>query len=98
MSPDEIAQVAEVIDIAIAQRMEQVYGVIEELRQQVSDAVESVNATAQVLHDNDTALMAKMMADQGNVPAEFTVFAAEAWQRFVVAEAKELGLRIVVPK
>lgn len=98
MTPDEIAQVADAVEEIVGRRMEEVYAVVEDLRQQVADAVQSVNATAQVLHDNDTALMARLMKDEGSAPAEFIETAAEGWRRFVEGEAKRLGVKIMVAK
>lgn len=98
MTPDEITQIADAVEEIVGRRMEEVYATIEELRQGVADAVVSVNATAQVLHDNDTAIMARLMQDEGSAPAEFIETAAEGWRRFVVGEAKRLGVKIMVAK
>lgn len=105
MTPDEFQQVVDALDVAIGRRMEEVYATIEELRGEVArlqtstaDAVEQFVATAQVLHDNDTAIMGEMSRVKGEEPTQFTEQVAGAWRRFVMAEAKELGLRVVVPK
>lgn len=94
----DIEQVVEAIEGVLASRMEEVYGNIEALRQEVAEAVIGIRDTAQVLHDNDIAIMARFAETQGSVPAEFTRAAAGAWERFVRQEAEQLGWRVIVPK
>lgn len=98
MTPDEFQQVVEALDVAIGRRMEQVYATVEELRGDVATAVQQVADTARVLYDNDTAIMGEMARVRGDEPTQFTEQVAGSWRRFVIAEAKALGLKIVVPK
>lgn len=98
MTNDEMQAVIEAVNEVMGRRMEEVYGEIEALKQAVQDAVQGITATAQVLHDNDTALMAKLMQNEGSVAGEVVERAADAWRDFVVAEGKKLGLRLVVAK
>lgn len=82
----------------IGERMEEVYAVIEDLRQDVATAVEQVRDTAQVLHDNDVALMARLQQAEGDPVAGFAARVNESWERFIRGECEQMGWRIVVPK
>lgn len=98
MTPDDLAQVADAVDRVIGQRMEQVYGTIEELRQEVADAVTAFNQTANVLNENDIAVMAQMAKAEGDEVAGFMERANDSWRRFIIGEAKQLGIKIMVDK
>lgn len=102
MTGDEIEAIADVVqqtvDRIIAQRMEEVYGNIETMRQEVRDAVEQIRDTAQVLHDNDVTVMAELARVRGDGGREYVEQVAESWRRFVVHEAEQLGFRVMVPK
>ena len=98
MDQTEVTEVVDalipVIEGAIARRMEEVYGVLEELREQFQ-------ATVTVLDGNDHIIIAevqRLRESGGEQVAETVAKAAEAWERFVVAEAKHIGLQVIRPK
>ena len=86
-----------VIEAAIARRMEQVYTVIEELREQFQQ-------TINIMDGNDHAIIAAVQELRGQVTGEGYVVeevvkrAAESWERFVRSEAEKLGLKVIMPK
>lgn len=98
MTSDEMRAVVAAVEEVMARRLEEVYGTIEGLRQDVADAVQQVRDTAQVLVDNDTALMGQVMARDGDEVAGFVARVGDSWARFIRAEAEVLGWRVVVPK
>lgn len=82
LTADDIATIAEVIDTAVRARMEEVFGELEALKEQVRDAVQRMAGA-----DIDSVLV-----------TEVTARADESWRRFIETEAKHLGLVIVRPK
>jgi hypothetical protein len=84
MTPDEVQTIVEVIDTAIRTRMEEVYGELEALKQQVRDATHAIGET---LLTNDETMVTQM-----------TALADGSWRRFIETEARALGLRIVKEK
>lgn len=98
MTPDEMQAVVAAVEEVMARRLEEVFGTIEGLRQDVADAISQVQATAQVLVDNDSAIMGQMMVARADEVAGLVGAVSDAWQRFVRAEAEVLGWRVVVPK
>lgn len=98
MTPEDIVEaLVPVIERAIARRMEEVFGVIEELREQF-------HATIGVMDGNDQAIIAALQEVRGAVTGEggqvgeVMKLAAESWERFVKGEAEKLGMKVVVPK
>ena len=98
MDQSEVTEVVDalvpVIEGAIARRMEEVYGVLEELREQFQ-------ATVAVLDGNDHAIITevqRLRGSGGEQVAETITKAAEAWERFVVTEARHIGLQVIRPK
>lgn len=98
MTPEEVQAVADVVEIAIGRRMEEVYGELEAVKEQVREAIEHVRATAEVLHDNDTALMAHLQAGSGGEAAGLVIQVSESWERFLKSEMARLGWKVQVPK
>lgn len=94
MTPDEVQVIANLI----GERMEQVYGEIEVLKGAVREAVEMLQQTAQVLHDNDVAIMGQLSIARGDQVAKFVGGVSDSWERFIKVEAEALGLKIMVPK
>lgn len=83
-----------VIERAIARRLEEVFGAIEQLREEFQTSVG-------VLDGNDHALVAeiqRLRGSGGEQVAETLARAGQAWERFITTEAKLLGLQIIVPK
>lgn len=83
-----------VIERAIGRRMEEVYGAIEQLREEFQQSVT-------VLDGNDHALVAeiqRLRGSGGEQVAEVLAQAGEAWERFVRGEAEKLGLKVITPK
>lgn len=103
MEPDEITQIVsavaeavkplvrDTVDEAIRARMEEVYGVLEELR-------EGFLGTVQVLDGNDQALVGEIQKWKQSPPAEMLAIAATSWERFIRGEVEALGMRMVAPK
>ncbi len=95
LTPEQIVdRLTPVIEAAIARRMEEVYAVLEDLRSQMQ-------STVQVLDGNDQALVAeiqRLRGSGGEQVAEVLANAAGAWERWVRAEAANLGLKVIVPK
>lgn len=75
----------QVVERVIAERMEQVYAVMEEIRGQMQ-------ATVGVLSGNDDALLAELRKVQHATPAEVLTMAGESWERFIRGEAQRIGL------
>lgn len=75
----------------IGRRLEEVYGAIEQMREEFTQ-------TVTVLDGNDTALLGEIRKMSGMTPAEVLKEAGESWERYVKGEAANLGLRIVAPK
>lgn len=57
-----------------------------------------MQATVEVLDGNDLALVGELQKVKGMTAAEVLTEAGESWERFIVGEAKHLGLRIVKEK
>ena len=95
LEPEQIVNIiVPVIEKMIAERSEAIYAVVEDLRQQMI-------ATVGVLDGNDAALVAeiqRLRGSGGEQTAEVLTKAAEAWERFVRAEAEQLGLKVITPK
>ncbi len=95
LTPEQIVNVlTPVVEAEIGRRLEEVYSVIEDLRQQMI-------ATVGVLEGNDQAIIAeiqRLRGSGGELVAEVLSRAGESWQRFVMAEAQHLGLKLIVPK
>lgn len=89
--PVIVDAVKSIVDRLLAERMESIYGVLEEIREQTFHSVT-------VLDGNDAALLAEIRKVQHATPAKVLEMAGESWDRFIRAEAGHLGLRIVVPK
>lgn len=89
LEPQDIELIADtayqVVQRVIGERMEQVYGVLEEIREQMQ-------ATVGVLNGNDEALLAEIRKVQHATPAEVLTQAGESWERFITNEAKVLGI------
>lgn len=101
LTPDDLEVIASAVDEVLGRRLEQVYADLEGLQEQLGEAVSGFNATAQVLHDNDTVVMAEMARVRGDGAGEYATNVVESWRRFIVHEAEELGMRVLpamVPK
>jgi hypothetical protein len=85
LEPDDITQVIEAVDTILARRMEEVYGVLEDLREQVHGSITMLNG-------NDQALVSEILSLKGGLAAEWNQSSEEAWRRFVEVQARELGI------
>lgn len=82
--------VKQVVDRLLADRLEQVYAVLEETREQMQH-------TVLTLEGNDQALLGEIRKVQHATPAEVLTMAGESWASFVTAEAERIGLRVIDP-
>lgn len=98
MTPDEMQAVVDAVDAVMGRRMEEVYGELELVKQQVGEALEQFRATAEVLHSNDLAVMAQLARVEGDGAREVVEIANDRWRRFVMGECERMGLKVVVPK
>jgi hypothetical protein len=83
--------VHQVVERVVGERMQQVYEVIEELRDGFTNTVE-------VLGGNDDALLGEIRKVMHATPAEVLGMAGESWSRYITAEAKYIGLKVIEPK
>lgn len=98
MTPEQVVDaLVPVIERAIGRRMEEVYGTLEQLR-------EEFQQTINVMDGNDQAIVAALQEIRGKISgegyqvAEVLAKAGESWERFVRAEAEKLGLKVITPK
>lgn len=92
MTPEGLVDIlAPVVEQAIAERLEAVYLAIEVMR-------EEFQQTISVMDGNDHAIVGELQRIKTVTPAKVLEEAGEAWERFVIGEAKALGLRVVRPK
>lgn len=80
--------VHQVVERVVGERMEQVYHVIEEMRQ-------GMVGTVEVLNGNDTALLGELRKIQHATPAEVLTMAGESWAAFIQHEAERIGMTVV---
>lgn len=83
--------VKSVVDRVIAERMEQVYAVLEETREQMQQTVETLSG-------NDNALLGELRKIQHATPTEVLTMAGESWERWIRGEATRLGIVPVIKK
>lgn len=74
-----------VVDRLLGERLEGVYGVLEETREQMQHTVAT-------LEGNDQALLGELRKIQHATPAEVLTMAGESWERYVRGEAMMLGI------
>lgn len=95
MTPEDIVEVlVPVIERTMVRRLEDVYGTIEQLRGEFQQ-------TINIMDGNDRAIIAeiqRLRGSGGEQVAEVLTRAAESWDRFVRAEAENLGLKVLTPK
>ncbi len=98
LRPEQIVDaLVPVIEAAIARRAEDIYGAIEQLRGEFQ-------ATINVMDGNDAAIIAAVqemrgvLTGDGYQVSEVLSKAGASWERFVRAEAEQLGLKVIVPK
>lgn len=95
IEPEDIPLIVDavksVVDRVIAERMTEVYGVLEEIREQMFNSVT-------VLSGNDDALLGEIRKVQHATPAEVLEMAGDSWERFIRGEAVKLGIVKVLTK
>lgn len=94
LEQEDVATIIEVVEEIMGRRLEAVFGAIEQLREEIQQTVTTLNG-------NDLAVIGALqhmkLADGGQVAAVLER-AGESWQRFLVNEAKEIGLKVIAPK
>jgi len=88
---DDIAAIVSAVNENIARRLEDVYGAIEQMR-------EEFHQTITVMDGNDMAIVGELQKMKAMPTPEVLKEAGESWERYVRGEAKHLGLRIIAPK
>jgi len=88
----EIAQaVRVVVDEVVAQRSEQIYLAMEQMR-------EEFQMTVGVLDGNDHAVIAELQRMKQTAPAVLLSEVEKSWEHFIRVEAERLGLKVLAKK